>query len=143
MSGGFAILVASLAACGGGTTSSPSSAPPASTAKSTSSPSASSSVATATYCVPLAAAYKVKPPSGVALNSAQVADMVKFGKLLGPAAEAAAADGKPGVAKLLALLGTMNASPTTVTAAQASEAAQKLSIVAPIVMADCKIDILQ
>lgn len=140
-SGAIPLLLVGLSACGGATTSSQTAAtPPASTA--TSSPSASSSVSGVTYCAPLAAAYKVKPPSGQALNAAQLADLVKFGKLLGPAADAAAADGKPEIAKLLTVLGAMNSDPHAVTAQQAGEAFKESSRLAPIIMADCKINIM-
>lgn len=136
------LLLVGLSACGGATTSSQTpDTPPASTA--ISSPSSSSSVSAATYCAPLAAAYKVKPPSGVALSAAQLADLAKFGKLLGSAADAATADGKPEIAKLLTVLGTMNTDPTSVTAQQAGEAAKETAKLAPTIKADCKINILE
>lgn len=150
-SGTIALLLVGISACSAGTTSSPTSSAPT-TASPTSSPVTTSAPPTATaatpsavptYCALLATAYQIKPPTGVKLTAAQLADEVKFGKLLIPASQAAAADGKPEVAKLLTLLATMNSDPTSVTAAQAGEAFSQISKVSPTVMADCKINLMQ
>ncbi len=142
-SGVMPLLIVGLAACGGATTSDPEQTAPPDSAT-TSSPSvAATSTSVATYCAPLAAAFKVKPPSGQSLDAAQTADLVKFGKLLGPAATAAAADGKTDVSKLLVLLGKLNSAPLSVTAEQAGEALKENFRLAPIIMADCRIDMMQ
>lgn len=152
LSGTIPLLLAGVSACSGSTTSSPTSPAP-STTSATGSPSSSSAGAPTTtattpataptYCALLAKAYQIKPPTGVKLTAAQLADEVQFGKLLTPAAQAAAADGKPEVAKLLTLLSTMNSDPTSVTAAQAGEAFSQISKVSPTVMTDCNINLMQ
>jgi hypothetical protein len=130
--------------------SSPSSSPPAApvtgaAAPSTSSPvpaPSTSSLAPASalsYCASLAAAYRVKPPTGKTTVKAQAT----FGKLLIPAAKAAAADGKADVAKLLNLLAAMNSDPLSVTAEQAGTAFADIAKVAPVVQKDCGISLMQ
>ncbi|MBE3074766.1 MAG: hypothetical protein IMZ75_07440 [Actinobacteria bacterium] len=91
------------------------------------------------YCAPLAAAYRVKPPTGKTTPKA----LAKFGKLLTPAAKAAAADGKTDVATLLSTLAAMNSDPLSVTAKQANTAFAAIAKVAPVVLKDCGINLMQ
>ena len=81
----------------------------------------------------------MKPPTGKTTFEAQA----KFGKLLAPAAKAAAADGKTDVAKLLTTLAAMNSDPRSVTAKQAGAAFEEIAKVLPIVLKDCGVNLMQ
>jgi hypothetical protein len=97
-------------------------------------------VSALTYCAPLAAAYEVKPASGTETTPEVLAE---FGNLLTPAAEAAAADGKADVAELLTTLAAMNLDIGSVTAEQAMAVGATTIELAPVVMEDCGINLMQ
>jgi hypothetical protein len=91
------------------------------------------------YCAPLAAAFKVKPPSG---QSTSLETMKQYGKLLEPAAAAASAGGNTDVAGFLNLTAKMSADPM-----HAGDLAQGAFAAAakayPVILKDCAIDIMK
>lgn len=139
-------VVGVLAGCSSSGTSSPAasdssaSSSASSTASSTPTASPSALASAHSYCAPLAAAYKVKPPTGQKTTPETLAI---FGKALTPAAEAAAADGKADVAELLTLLAAMNSDARSVTAERAGTAFDSVAKLSPVVMKDCGINLMQ
>lgn len=131
-------IVIALAGCSSSDTSS--TAPSRSTPTATPTAASSTPVSALTYCVPLAAAYQAKPASGTATTPEVLA---KFGNLLTPAAEAAAADGKADVAELLTTLAAMNLDIGSVTADKAMSVGDTTIRLAPVVMKDCGINLMQ
>lgn len=131
-------IVIALAGCSSSDTSS--TAPSRSTPTATPTAASSTPVSALTYCAPLAAAYQAKPASGTATTPEVLA---KFGNLLTPAADAAAADGKADVAELLTTLAAMNLDIGSVTADKAMSVGDTIIRLAPVVMKDCGINLMQ
>lgn len=131
-------IVIALAGCSSSDTSS--TAPSRSTPTATPTAASSTPVSALTYCALLAAAYQAKPASGTATTPEVLA---KFGNLLTPAAEAAAADGKADVAELLNTLAAMNLDIGSVTADEAMSVGDTTIRLAPVVMEDCGINLMQ
>ena len=90
------------------------------------------------YCVPLAAAYKTRPSSG--MPSSLDPDR-KFGRLLKPATAAALAAGRTDVAAVLRVLAQINSDPAHATPDQFQTALSGIRRVAPVIYKGCRINV--
>lgn len=128
-----AVTVAALVltACGSGSSTESSAAPAETTAAAGGGTS---------YCAPLQAAYDIKVATGETGTDEQFA---AFGEAMLPAAEAAAADGRPELADFFALVAEINANPDGATPDQGEAAFAGAFALGPEVLEDCGIDLMQ
>lgn len=120
-----------LTACGSSTSTESSSAAPE---------SAAAAGGGTSYCAPLQAAYGIKPASGEIATDEQLA---AFAEAMLPAAEAAAADGRPELADFFALVAEINANPDGATPDQGEAAFAGAFEFGPEVLTDCGVDLMQ
>jgi len=92
------------------------------------------------YCTPLQAAYDIKVATGEIGTDEQFA---AFAEAMLPAAEAAAADGRPELADFFALVAEINANPQGATPDQGEAAFAGAFAIGPEVLEDCGIDLMQ
>jgi len=94
----------------------------------------------AAYCAPLSVAKKARPAQGQAgLDEA----MIRYGKLLDPAAAAASTAGKTEVADFLSLVAKMNSNPTNEDPQQIADAVLKSRTADPIILKDCGFEFMK
>jgi hypothetical protein len=120
-----------LTACGSSTSSESSAAAPESVAAAGGGTS---------YCAPLQAAYDIKVATGETGTDEQFA---AFGEAMLPAAEAAAADGRPELADFFALIAEINSDPGGATPDQGEAAFAGAFEFGPEVLEDCGVDLMQ
>jgi hypothetical protein len=126
---GLALSALALSACGSGSSSeSPSAAA-----------SSEPAAAGTSYCVPLAAAYEIKVPSGETGTDEQFA---AFAEAMLPAAEAAAADGRQDLADFFLLVAEINANPDGATPDQGEAAFAGAFQFGPEVLEACGVDLM-
>lgn len=131
---GLALASLTLVACGSSTSTE------SSAAASTAAAEAPAAEGGTSYCGPLQEAYAIKPASGEIATDEQLA---AFAEAMLPAAEAAAADGRPELADFFALIAEINANPDGATPDQGEAAFAGVFEFGPEVLEDCGVDLMQ